>query len=123
MADPYIHSKSSVKKWGGKIEDYLEIHEKIDCCKKYMPSPIGRALTHTEFWIYEVMIPIFGKILVNSSNREVPVKDICERHISEDYGNRFIPTIQDFLENIQPQKWMYNGLSGVPNSAKRIYEK
>jgi hypothetical protein len=28
MANPLIHSKSSVKRWGGKVEDYLPIHEK-----------------------------------------------------------------------------------------------
>ena len=28
MANPLIHSKSSVKRWGGKVEDYLPIHQK-----------------------------------------------------------------------------------------------
>ena len=28
MANPLIHSKSSVKRWGGKVEDYIEIHDR-----------------------------------------------------------------------------------------------
>ena len=27
MANPLIHSKSSVKRWGGSVEDYLPIHD------------------------------------------------------------------------------------------------
>ena len=26
MANPMIHSKSSVKRWGGVVEDYIAIH-------------------------------------------------------------------------------------------------
>ena len=33
MANPIIHSKSSAKRFGGKFEDYLEIHEKMDCSR------------------------------------------------------------------------------------------
>ena len=33
MANPEIHSKSSVKRWGGKVEDYIAIHELIDSPK------------------------------------------------------------------------------------------
>ena len=36
MANPEIHSKSSVKRWGGKIEDYIAIHELIDSPKATM---------------------------------------------------------------------------------------
>jgi len=36
MANPIIHSESSVKRWGGKLEDYLTIHEKMDCSKAWV---------------------------------------------------------------------------------------
>lgn len=29
MANPLVHSKSSVKRWGGKVEDYLPIQNKF----------------------------------------------------------------------------------------------
>jgi len=64
MANAWIHSKSSARKWGGEPEDYLPIHIKMDCSKAYVADNRHRVLTHTNFWIHEVMIPIFGKILV-----------------------------------------------------------
>ena len=36
MANPYIHSKSSAKRYGGKPEDYLEIHKLLDGPKVVM---------------------------------------------------------------------------------------
>jgi len=30
MAHPYHHALSSVKKWGGTVEDYLACHEFLD---------------------------------------------------------------------------------------------
>ena len=30
MAHPYHHALSSVKKWGGTVEDYLPIHSWLD---------------------------------------------------------------------------------------------
>lgn len=33
MANAWIHSKSSARKLGGTPEDYLPIHEKMDCSK------------------------------------------------------------------------------------------
>lgn len=120
MADPFVHSKSSVKRWGGKMEDYLKIHEKMDCQKGYMPCARGRALTHTSFWVMEVMVPLFGRFITNSDGREVPVKDICFQHINEDYRNKFIPTAQDFIENMTLQPWMNNGMGEKPNSCKGV---
>ena len=35
MATPLKHAESSAKKWGGKAEEYLDIHTKMDCSKKY----------------------------------------------------------------------------------------
>lgn len=29
MANPMVHSRSSVKRWGGKVEDYMVIHKII----------------------------------------------------------------------------------------------
>ena len=34
MAHPYHHALSSVKKWGGTVEDFLEIHSWLDQAKK-----------------------------------------------------------------------------------------
>ena len=119
MANAHIHSLSSVRKFGGTIEDYLPIHIKMDCSKAYISDNRHRTLTHNSFWIHEVMIPIYGYTITNSDKRQVSVKDICEQHILEDFGLRFIPTAQDYLENMEFQTWMQNGI-GFPASMKKL---
>ena len=75
------------------------------------------------FFIFEAIIPIFGEYITNSSEKKVSVKDICELHILEDYRMRFIPTAQDWLENLKLIPWMQNGFGKPPSSAKLRYPK
>ena len=124
MANAWIHSQSSAHKFGGIPEDYMPLHEKMDCSKAYIADNRHRTLTHNMFWINEVMIPIFGYMYIRPSDGvKVCVKDICERHILEDFNMRFIPTAQDYLENIEFASWMQNGMKGCPSSFKKIQEK
>lgn len=121
MASPDKHAASSVRRWGGTVDDYMAIHKKMDCSKAQFPDNRHRALTHTLFWVYEVMIPLFGDTITNSSGRTCSVKDICELHILEDYRMKFIPTVSDWLQEIAMSNWMQNGFKEVPASAKRIF--
>lgn len=120
MANPLIHSRSSVRLWGGVEEDYLPLHNKMDCSKAYFSDNRHRALTHNMFFIFEVMIPLFGEYITNSAGKKVSVKDICEYHILEDYGKKFIPNVSDFLNEMDVKSWMGNGLGDVPDSQKKI---
>ena len=81
MAEPMAHALSSAKKFGGVWEDYITIHEKMDCSKKYCGDNRHRTLTHNHFWIHEVMEVIFGKYIVNSDGKNVSIYKICEQHI------------------------------------------
>jgi len=123
MANAYIHSKSSARRFGGQPDDYLTIHIKMDCSKAYFPSNVHRALTHHSFWIHEVMIPLFGYTIKNSDEKDVCVKDICEQHLLEDFGMKFIPTAQDYLENMEFKDWMQNGIKGHPSSFEKLSKK
>ena len=95
----------------------------MDCSKAYVADNRHRALTHNNFWIHEVMIPIFGYTFKNSAGKDVCVKDICEQHILEDFGMRFIPTAQDYLENMDFKDWMQNGIKDIPSSFTKLKEK
>ena len=46
MAHPYHHALSSVKKWGGTVEDYLACHEFFDASKLILADFRHRALRH-----------------------------------------------------------------------------
>jgi len=48
---------------------------------------------------------IFGVTIVNSDGARVPLRYVGERHVKEDLGR--IPTVQDWLSQISPQRWMY----------------
>jgi len=122
MANAIIHSESSIKRWGGKLEDYLHLHEKMDCHKAYVSDNRARVLTHTMFWVKEVMIPIYGSYITLEGGKKVSVKDICEQHILEDFKMKFIPTPQDFIQEMEFKKWMQNG-NGVCPSAEKLYKE
>jgi len=124
MANAFIHSKNSVRKFGGHVEDYMEIHMKMDCTKTLIPDNRHRCISHNMFWVNEVMVPIFGYTIKNSDGKDVSVKDICEQHILEDYGMKFIPTPQDFIEHMEIKDWMQNGKgSELPSSVKKLYKE
>ena len=42
MAHPIVHAKSSAKKFGGKWEDYIEIHEWFDRTKSWYGHALHR---------------------------------------------------------------------------------
>jgi len=110
MANPLIHSKSSVKRWGGKVEDYLPLHEVIDSPKATMNNNSVRVLTHNTWFAYQIMPKIFGYNIINSDGKSVDVVDISMLHIAEDFRMKFVPTPQDYLQHLQVQAWFNNGV-------------
>lgn len=124
MANPLIHSKSSVKRWGGKIEDYIEIHKFLDSPKVCMNNNTSRMLTHNTWFIYEVIPKVFGYNIVNSDERSIDTVDIAMLHVAEDFRMKFIPTPQDYLQHMKLQPWMNNGVKDVnnPKSKELVYK-
>lgn len=103
MANPYHHSVSSAKKWGGVPEDYQRIHDWFDESKMMMADFRHRALRHHAEGIF-MCEKIFGHTITNSNGRVIPVRWVGEQHVKEDCG--FIPSMQDWFQHIKPQKWM-----------------
>ena len=127
MANPYIHSKSSAKRYGGKPEDYMEIHKLLDLPKVCMNNHTNRFLTHNTFFAYEIIPKVFGYNIINSDGKSVDTVDVALYHILEDFRMQFIPTPQDFLKHMEVQKWMQNGVKLIDNPeaielAKKIKE-
>lgn len=103
MAHPLHHAQSSVKKWGGTVEDYLPIHSWFDESKKMMADFRHRALRHHAEGIF-MCESIFGVYITNANNQKIPVRAIGEQHVTEDLGR--IPSMQDWFKHIQAQPWM-----------------
>jgi hypothetical protein len=116
MAQPLVHAQGSAKKFGGKPEDYLAIHNWFDESKALMPDFRHRALRHHSDGAF-LAKRIFGVSIRNSDGLEVLVRYIAEQRIKEDLGR--IPTVQDWLAEIRAQPWMYG--QGAAMTAKLAY--
>lgn len=103
MAHPYHHALSSVKKWGGTVEDYLSIHDWFDRSKEIIATFQHRALRHHAEGVYACEA-VFGKTLTLSSGRIIPTRWVGEQHVREDLG--FIPSFADWAKAIRPEPWM-----------------
>lgn len=100
---PYLHGKISSKKFGGKPEDYLKIHDFIDSSKAHFPDMRHRALLHNSFGVY-IAEMVFGTNITNSEGKLVSVRDVAEYHVIDDLGR--IPTVQDYLEGMPFYPWL-----------------
>ncbi len=117
MSKPIVHAKSSAKRFGGKPEDYLDIHQFLDSSRQSFSDLRHRALTHNSWFITTVLPKVFGESRTNSEDKVYSVTEVGERHVHEDFGRKFIPTAQDYLQQIVFQPWMENGKGEPPASA------
>jgi hypothetical protein len=107
MADAYTHAQSSARRFGGKWEDYIEIHRWFDSTKVVWADQRHRAVLHSAFGI-GIALQVFGQIIFRKSdNVSVPVRWIGEQHVQEDCG--FIPSLQDWLQDLPMKDWMHKG--------------
>lgn len=122
MAKPWIHAESTARRRGGVPEDYIEIHDFMDSSKAVFPDNRHSALTHNSWFIF-IVERVFGHNIVNSAGSQVSVRDICEQHILEDFGGKFIPAPSDYLEGMEFQPWINNGVEGSPTSHRKLAAK
>jgi hypothetical protein len=100
---PHLHSKNSVRHFGGKESDYQDIHDFIDSSKQCVPDMRHRAVLHSAFGIY-IVERVFGVLITNSDGAKVSTRDVAEKHVLEDLGT--IPTLQDYLSHMELAPWM-----------------
>ncbi|PLR99526.1 DUF6915 family protein [Bacillus sp. T33-2] len=117
MSHPEIHAKNSVRKFGGSVGDYLPIHQWFDDSKSHMADMRHRALKHHAAGIYECE-QVFGKSFINTEGKTVYTRYVGEQHVLEDLG--FIPTLEDWFENMEMQDWMMNRDKRVLKMGKKL---
>ena len=106
MAHPLVHAKSSVRKFGGKKEDYIRIHEWFDETKSWLGHSTHRMFRHHSEGIFECE-KRFGMVITNSDGKDVYVRYIGEQHVKEDCNN-YIPTAKEWVDMIasgKPELW------------------
>jgi hypothetical protein len=111
MAHPIIHSKSSAKKFGGKWEDYIHLHNWLDETKSWYGHMMHRMFRHHSEGIFE-MEQRFGSSFTNSDGKIVYTRYVGEQHVQEDC-NGYIPSAKEWilnLDSIEKPKWMLRTL-------------
>lgn len=109
MSHPLEHAKSSVRRWGGQISDYQQIHEWFDETKAWIGHSKHRMFRHHSEGIFECE-KIFGSSFTNSDGITVYTRYVGEQHVKEDC-NGYIPTAKEWVDNINtPTEWMIKTL-------------
>jgi len=103
MAKPIIHARSSARKFGGKPEEYMAIHNQMDEPKSVHASMKFRVIFHSAYGIW-LIEKLFGHSFTNSDGRLVAVRDVAEQHIIEDLGR--IPSLDEYLAEMNIKPWM-----------------
>ena len=77
MAHPVEHAQNSTRKFGGRLEDYLAIHQWFDESKAFFPDFRHPALRHHPEGIF-LAERISGVTVRNSDGAEVAVRYLGE---------------------------------------------
>ena len=111
MAHPLQHAKSSVRKFGGKVEDYIDIHNWFDETKSWVGSSYHRMFRHHSEGIFECEKK-FGMSFVNSDGKTVYTRYVGEQHVKEDCYN-YIPSAREWIQALESKEkpmWMIRTL-------------
>jgi len=100
---PHLHGNVSAKKFGGKPEDYQEIHDFLDSTKACHADMRHRAILHNSMGPF-IAEKVFGITIVNSEGKTVSVRDVAELHIIDDMGR--IPSLSDYLHGMPFYDWL-----------------
>lgn len=111
---PIWHAKNSARKYGGKPEDYIEIHQFMDSTKSALPDVRHRAILHSSFGCF-IVERVFGYTMENSDGKSFCPRDVAEDHCIEDLG--FIPSVDRWFETMTIESWM-----GGPVKTKKVIE-
>lgn len=111
MAHPFHHARSSVRKFGGDVGDYLAIHQWFDQTKAHLADSRHRLVLHNSFGIFLCEQQFGVTITRQSDGKEVPTRLIAEQHVFEDYGK--IPTLEECLRTITIEPWMHKGAAAL----------
>jgi hypothetical protein len=98
---PLQHAQISQKTYGGKWQDYIEIHCFLDSSKAACAHFKHRFLLHHREGI-ELGVRIFGETLINSENKTIETRRLWTDHLIEDVGR--ILSVEDWARDLLPNK-------------------
>lgn len=100
---PWDHAVKSRRLHGGKVEDYLDLHDWFDQTKAALPDLRHRMVLHNAMGIF-IAEQVFGHVLKNSDGKDIPVRTLAEQHVIDDLGR--IPTLEECFKGLPMEPWM-----------------
>lgn len=100
---PFDHALKSADLFGAEPEIFMPIHQWLDESQYFFPDYRHQYFRHHTLGIV-TCTKVFGTFLALPNGTKVPVAEIAKQHIQDDLG--FIPTPDQWGENIRPQPWM-----------------
>ena len=91
--------KISAKNFGGKPEEYLQIHQQMNGVHT---NPAGKVIFHHAYGTF-LIEDLFGVGFANSASRAISTREVAEQHILRTF--RRIPTLEDWIKGID-KPWM-----------------
>lgn len=113
---PSVHARLSAERFGGRPEDYRALHALLEISRLHLPDPRHRVLLHTTLGV-ETVEAIFGLDLASG----VPSRLVAEAHVEADLG--FVPTVEEALDGLPLEPWMYRGADGLVRLRGRTVPK
>ena len=113
---PNRHAKQSAKQFGGRTKDYLPVHQFLECSRLHLPDARHRVLLRTTLGV-ETAENVFGLELSNGT----PTRLVAEERICSDLG--FIPTVDEMLDKLPLESWMYRGATALTRKLGRKIPK
>lgn len=96
---PLQHAQISAKTYGGRWQDYIEVHNFLDSSKAACAHFKHRFLLHHIEGI-ELGVQIFGETLTNSENKIIETRQLLTEHLIEDVGR--VVTVKDWARDLLP---------------------
>lgn len=100
---PKTPAEASAQRFGGRPEDYEEVHAWLDAAEFGISTWWMRALRLHSEGIFHAET-LFGTTLINSNGRAIPVRFLGELHVNGTLGR--IPSIHEWLHQMKVQPWM-----------------
>src|SRR5438046_932632 len=102
MAHSYYHSLSSVRKFGGKIHNYLPLHNWFDATKSITANFVHRALRHHTEGI-DLSKQLFGEYIKHSNGHDISLMEVSKLHLQEDFCS--CPDASAWYKLIELKSW------------------
>lgn len=100
---PLQHARITARRYGGRWQDWIAIHDWIDRSKMIFPSMQHRMFLHSDFgeWL---TVKIHGETLKTTDETVVSTRDLFRDHQIEDLGR--VVSLAEWLREIDTVYWM-----------------